>query len=382
METIANQIDSAALVAIVRAACADQSLVLERWQVEPLAYANLSPDSRGLYRVAGTSRAADRSLNWSLVLKVLVAPPAARHDNPAQPFYWKREALAYASDLLPSGSMESGFGAARCWQIDERSERQIWLWLEDLSGADVWPIERYALAARHLGRYQGALLGEPPVQPWLSRGLQRVWVEDSAPLIARIARADVWSLALLQVFPAAVAPAVLALWHERERFFAALERLPQTLCHHDLWRNNLFTRHTPAQQEQTIAIDWELVGLGAPGEDLGNLLGVSLLNFDVAAEDAAQLADRLLQSYLAGLEDAGWPGDPRPVQLAYTATAALRAVFSTTGWPVSIALDQQRYVAETEQRWQRPITQIMEQWSATTLFLLDQARQARLLLDH
>jgi hypothetical protein len=379
METIENRIDPAALTSIVRAAYADQSLVLERWQPEPIAYANLSPDSRGLYRVAGTARTADRSLGWSLVLKVLAAPPDAP-DDPAQPFYWKREALAYTSELVPTNGAGSGFCAPRCWQIDERSERQIWLWLEDLAPADVWSIERYALAARHLGRYQGAFLAQLPDRPWLSRGLLPAWVADSTPLIERIARADVWSLPLLRPFPASVAPAVLALWHERERFFAALERQPQTLCHHDLWRNNLFARRSSGDHEQTIAIDWELVGLGAAGEDLGNLLGVSLLNFDVAAGHAAQLADRLLHSYLAGLQDAGWRGDPRPVQVAYAAVAALRCVFSTTGWPVSIALDPERYVAETEQRWQRPIGEIMEQWSATTLFLLDQARLARSLL--
>jgi hypothetical protein len=385
VETIENQIDPVVLAQVIRRACADQSLALESWQVQPIAYPNLRPDSRGLYRVAGTARAADRCREWSVVLKLLGAPPDAPHDDPAQPFYWKREALAYASDLLQSGNQAVGLAAPRCWLIDQRSERQIWLWLEDLasSGLERWPIERYALAAHDLGRYQGALLAdrELPNHAWLSRGLIRAWVDDSAPLIERIARTDVWSLPLLQAFPASVAPAVVALWHDRERFFAALERQPQTLCHHDLWRNNLFARSTASHQEQTIAIDWELVGLGAAGEDLGNLLGVSLLNVDVAAEDAPELADRLLQSYLAGLHAAGWRGDPQPIQLVYRTTAALRCVFSTTGWPVSIALDPERYVADTEQRWQRPIEQIMEQWAATTLFLLDQARQARSLID-
>jgi hypothetical protein len=44
-------------------------------------------------------------------------------------------------------------------------------------------------------------------------------------------------------YPAEIARAYQRLWGERERFLSALDRLPQTLCHRDAWRSNLFARH-------------------------------------------------------------------------------------------------------------------------------------------
>ncbi|MBA3944757.1 MAG: phosphotransferase [Herpetosiphonaceae bacterium] len=84
-----------------------------------------------------------------------------------------------------------------------------------------------------------------------------------------------------------------------------LDHLPQTICHQDVWRKNLFARSRSAGDEETVAIDWELVGVGAAGEDVGNLLGVSLLNFDVDVGEAAVLAETMLTDYLAGLSDVG-----------------------------------------------------------------------------
>lgn len=373
-----QQIDPAELANAVRQAYGDAAIVLDSWQIAPLAYENISPESRGLYRVSGLAHSHDRSLDWSVVLKVFGAPQDAVLDDPAQPFYWRRESLAYQSGLL--GDPAAGFVAPRYFGVSERSQ-QIWLWLEDLAPhpADVWSLERFGVAARQLGQFQGGFLtGRALLEfPWLNRRLIRAWVEDSALQIPRIAQPVAWDLPLLRFFPASAAPAVLQLWAERDRWFDGLERLPRTLCHHDLWRKNLFTRRAADGHEQTIAIDWELVGRGAPGEDLGNLFGVSLLNFDVAADSGPQLADLLLESYRAGLQDAGWQGYTDEIRLAFVTAAVLRCVFSTTGWPVSIALNPERFVGETEQRWQRPIDQIVEQWATTTALLLDLARQVR-----
>lgn len=379
MNIDSQQIDPADLAAVVGQASGDAEIALESWEVAPVAYANLSPDSRGLYRVSGSARSQDRVLDWSVVLKVFTAPLESALDDPAQPFYWRREALAYQSGLLDDPAAD--FVAPRCLGVSERPEQQIWLWLEDvaLQAADPWSLERFGVAARQLGRFQGAFLAGRtlPALPWLNRRLIRAWTQDSASQIPRIAQPEVWDLPLLRPFSASVAPAVLQLWAERDRWFDALEQLPRTLCHHDLWRKNLFTRRAADGHEQTIAIDWELVGWGAPGEDLGNLLGVSLLNFDVVASSGPQLAELLLGGYLAGLDDAGWHGDADEIRFAFATAAVLRCIFSTTGWPVSIALNPERFVAETEQRWQHPIEQIVEQWSATTTLLLDLARQAR-----
>jgi aminoglycoside/choline kinase family phosphotransferase len=177
-------------------------------------------------------------------------------------------------------------------------------------------------------------------------------------------------------FPAPVVVAVLRLWEHKERVFTRLDSMPQTLCHHDVWRNNLFVRQVADGAAQTVAIDWECVGIGAPGEDAGNLVGVSLLNFDVDVADAPLLAETVLAAYLQGQHDAGWCGDPDAIMVAFDAAAVLRSIFSAAGWPVAIMRNSSRYVDETERRWERPIEQIFEHWAGVTAFLVQRAEQA------
>lgn len=120
-----------------------------------------------------------------------------------------------------------------------------------------------------------------------------------------------------------------------------------------------------------------MVGLGAAGEDVGNLLGVSLLNFDVEAAHADVLADTLLAQYVEGLHDAGWHGAPRAIGYAFNMAAALRCVFATACWPIAIMRNPDQHVPATEQRWEQPIEQVFEQWANTTQFLLDRADTAQ-----
>lgn len=76
-----------------------------------------------------------------------------------------------------------------------------------------------------------------------------------------------------------------------------------------------------------------------------------------------------------GLRAAGWHGDAAPVAYAFNTAAALRSVFATTGWPVAIFNDRERYVPHTEQCWQRPLEQIFEHWAAVTEVLLQRAER-------
>jgi aminoglycoside phosphotransferase (APT) family kinase protein len=230
----------------------------------------------------------------------------------------------------------------------------------------------------------GAWLEHPQLRatPWLSRGLLRSWVANAGAQIDLLEHPTLATHPLLrELYSAPLVADVQQLWAERERFFAGLERLPQTLCHHDLWRHNLAARPGSAVQPQTVVLDWEVAGLGAPGEDVGNLLGVSLLNFDLPAEQAAAAAETLLSEYLAGLRSTGRAcaaDEAAAVRGAFAAAAALRCVFSTACWPAAIALDESgRFRAETEQRWRRPIETIFAQWASVTRFLLEQAAAAR-----
>ena len=382
MEIDASGLDRAVLTPVVRRVCGGETAIPRTWRVAPVRYANLATATRGLFRVAGTADDRGVERRWSAILKAVRAPGDAR-DQPGHPYWWWREAQLYRSGLLPQ---TGGFVAPRCYAVHERPDGAAWLWLEDLGEEDgAWPLGRYRLAAEHLGRFQGerSPAADYPTSGALSRDLLRAWVEDSAHLIPPMRRPEVWAHPLLRrAFPSPPAGAVLALWDERERWFRALERAPQVFSHHDFWRGNLFARRDAGGGERTVAIDWELAGLGAAGEDAGNLLGASLLNLDVAADRAAALRDQIVDGYLAGLRGAGWSGDAGEVRAVLLATAAFRCLFSTAGWPVAIALDGSgRSAAQTERQWGRPLDAILGQWAAVTAFLLAAAGEARQLLD-
>lgn len=224
--------------------------------------------------------------------------PASR--DPDDPMWWRREADAYASGLLPGEELR----APRCAWLDERAA-EVELWLEDITGtpATEWPLERYGPAARALGRWQGAYLAGKalPRERWLARGWLRAYVDRRA--------AD---------FGAAPARAQ-RVWDERALFLSWIGHAPQTVCHLDFWPRNLFDDHGA-----TIAIDWAYVGIGAVGEDPGNLVPDAVWDGFLPGQAVRALGDLVWTEYLGGLRDVGARFDERAVRLAFAASAAVK----------------------------------------------------------
>src|SRR5205823_2071610 len=89
-------------------------------------------------------------------------------------YLWDREIRAYESGLFDR--LPSGLAAPRVLAIDRRPDR-CWLWLEDLgSAAARWDVARYALDARHLGRFNGAFPEGAFRAPWLTRRWLTTWL--------------------------------------------------------------------------------------------------------------------------------------------------------------------------------------------------------------
>jgi hypothetical protein len=381
-----NDIPRDILTDVVNRMLGGVNLDLAIWSVDPIGYSSVSPHSRGLFRVHGSANTSGGITDWSLILKAFQLVDDSPTRDEAHPFYWKREALAYQSGLLPQGA--DGFAVPACFGVTERSDSSLWLWLEaiDEPQPEHWTLSRFRLAAYHLGAFSGsyAFRSSLPSASWLSRGLMRAWVADSAYLIECIQDASVWNHPLLcNTAFARFVPAILQLWDEREAWFITLEQLPQTLCHHDMWRKNVLTRRSAGEREQTVAIDWEVVGLGAIGGDIGNLIGVSLLNCDVEAQDAQVFATAMLDDYAQGLRHAGCRAGLMQMHAVAQATAALRCVFSTACWPAAIVRNPDtsaQFIQESEQRWGRPIEALFRQWATVTAFLLAQAEEARTIL--
>jgi hypothetical protein len=278
---------------------------------EPVASA-----SRGIWRVRVTDRSA--------VLKLVAHSEGGSVNwrsgtDPSHWYYWRREVLAYETGLLDA--LAGGLRAPRCYAATARADGSVALWLEDLGGASAatWPIERYGTAARHLGQTQGSYLGERrlPTDAWLSRGWLRVY------LAQRTGDLDLLEEPVAAALPLATIEAARALRDDQARFLALLDEMPQTLCHLDLHPANLFD----GDRDTTMAIDWSFVGLGAIGEDAGNLVPDSVLDFHVDPERITDLYELVSAEYDAGLRDAGWDGPDHLVRLAMSATIAAKYVW-------------------------------------------------------
>jgi hypothetical protein len=330
-------------------------------------YAPVASASAGIWRVAGPE--------WSAVLKVL------RHGDGGHPnwqsgaevghwYYWRREADAYHSGLL--ASLAGGVRAPVCLLVTQRPDGTVALWLEDVPGLDGgrWPLERYGIAARHLGQAQGEFLaGRPlPEDPWLSRRWLRSYVRQRDADLPLLDEPTAWEHPVVRRwFPMAPVAAARRMREDQARLLAVIDGLPRTLCHLDLHPSNLISSGAT-----TVVIDWAFVGIGAVGEDAGNLVPDSVLDFHVAPADLDQLFELVHDGYLAGLRDAGWDGPAELVRLGMTATIAAKYA-----WILPAIL---RVTSEGRNRLNgRPVAEAMRWWGPVVPFLLRCADDARRL---
>jgi thiamine kinase-like enzyme len=118
-------------------------------------------------------------------------------------------------------------------------------------------------------------------------------------------------------FPPGLRAAVQFVHASRERLYQLSEALPRTLCHLDFWPKNLVRR----PDGQVALIDWAFAGLGAIGEDAGNIVPDAVFDHFVPAADMPALDQAVYEGYLAGLRAAGWRDDPRLVRLGMWSSA-------------------------------------------------------------
>ena len=101
-----------------------------------------------------------------------------------------------------------------------------------------------------------------------------------------------------------------------------MTRLPRTVCHLDVWPNNVI--RPPGWRGGPP--DWAFIGDGAIGEDAGNLVPDSFFDWPLRPGFAEDLPGAVTEAYLEGLRAAGWTGDPK---LASSGSAPRRS--NTTG---------------------------------------------------
>jgi hypothetical protein len=371
-------VDAATLAPMVRELLDEsEAVIVGEWTCRPLGGG--AGEGIGLYRVSGLARARGATHPWALVVKVCAATDGA---DPGAWDYPAREGLAYGSGLL--AALPGGLSTPRCLAVEAQPDGTSRLWLEAVTDAHPgpWPLDRYALVARDLGRFNGAYLaGAPlPEQPWLSRGWLRDFVEPSGPNVADLERlaGPGASPLMRQLYLSPVVSEITRLWTERERFLAALDRLPRTLCHQDAFRRNLLHRAGP-EGEELVAVDWAYASHGAVGEELGQLVVASLFFFETVGIAPRELDAACFAGYMAGLREAGWAGDERLVRLGFTAAAALRHTVGLLGQIVPVVSDLTLRPA-MEELFGRSLEEVAAAWAELWPFQFELAEEARALL--
>jgi hypothetical protein len=313
---------------------------------------------------------------WSVVLKLMSLRDGGHPNWRAGKetrhwYYWKREVLAYQSSLVTS--FAGNLRAPRCYLIAERPDGSVALWIEDLgraSSASGWPLSRYQVASQHLGQAQGEFMAgrRLPDEPWLSRSWLRDYLAQRDADFALLEDPDAWSMpAVRRWLPQDLARPLLRMRADQELYLRALERFPRTVCHLDLHPANMF-----GTSDETVLIDWSFVGIGALGEDPGNLVPDSVLDFHVRPEHIDDLYDAVRDGYLAGLRDAGWNGPAEIVDLAMSA-----AIAAKYAW---FAPRMLRAAIERRELFNRRPIEDAFAWQAPVIpFLLSRAEQARRL---
>jgi hypothetical protein len=341
-----------------------------RASVEGLGHVVVASATAGIYRVRYGERSA--------VVKVL-APSSPGHEkwqagvDDGHWYYWRREGEAYASGLLDT--LGGGLRAPDCPLVADRPEGSVAVWLEDLRGApaSTWTIERFGLAARHLGAAQGEFVaGRPlPTQAWLSRRWLRSYLSQRDADMPLLRDPDAWRRPALDAWGSRrLADDLVALRAHQPRFLGVLDRLPATLAHLDLHPANMFD----GGGGTTAVIDWAFVGIGALGEDAGNLVPDAVLDFHVAPERLEELHAAVAEGYEEGLRAAGWNGPTGLVRLAMA--AAMAAKFAWIAPAVLRSAVDGRDVLNG-----RAFADALPAWTATVSFLLARADEARRLMD-
>jgi hypothetical protein len=329
------------LLPIVQSAYSEQIIQIHNWTCVQLGG---GIGGGTIFRFAGQEEVSEKVIDWSVILKIL--KPSGNNIHITDWNYYKREADAYHSGWLDN--LPEGIAAPRCLDVAEFPDGTCWIWLEDIRDSiEQWTIEDYGHVARDIGQFNGAYLTAValPQQPWLSSHWIRGYISLSAqameplhnslnhPLVGR------W-------YPGSTGDDLFRLWNQREAYLNVMDRLPQTICHFDFFRRNLFLKNTANPGNRTVAIDWAFVGHGCIGADISPLVIASLGFFEVGLDKARELDQIVFTEYLEGLRQAGWQGDQRKARLGYL-IANMRYSFGQIGdWLSGVFDDNVRNIIE------------------------------------
>jgi len=358
--------DTAKIERGAQAALRDPHAQVASSERTPLSWLAIAPTTAELNRYSGMTT---DGRSWSAIQKVL------RQTQSNWAADWRREADVYASGFLDT--LPPGISAPRLYAVDD-AEAQVSLWLEDvMETVPSWPLARYAVAARDLGRFNGAFLaGRPmPSSPQLGTNWLAGWVAMAGKSFSQILDdpAVTGHELVRRAVPRAWLDRMRAVHAQETRLLGMLDQLPATVSHLDAWRANLIARDTDGATE-TVAIDWSLLGLAPAGQEIAIFVTGVRLWLSLGRTEADTIGELAFRSYLAGLRDAGWTGSEADVRLAYAASAALWSVTPTPLWLRWFTLPDRR--DWLERKFGMTLEEAAEPFGAFIGFALDLADEA------
>jgi hypothetical protein len=224
-------------------------------------------------------------------------------DDPGDPYWWRREELAYTSGTLTR--LEPALRAPALKHRVQRPDGTLALWLEHVPEVERWTPELLGAFASRLGRAQAKLAIDSPDEPWLARGFLRRYLDLHGVV-------------------------------DREGVLERLERLPHTLTHNDLHPANVLG------EDASVVVDWAYCGLAPLGLDAGVLVADGVADELIAIDEADAVAAAVWDGYARGLADGGYAGDVDDVRWALLRGTALRLAWLDPGrspaWHATVEL--------------------------------------------
>jgi hypothetical protein len=148
-----------------------------------------------------------------------------------------------------------------------------------------------------------------------------LWAERIAANCAAVA-AHPQASQLSTVFTAARRDLLVRLARAADRVYPLLDRLPQTLLHHDVWLPNL-----GISGDRTVLVDWAFAGVGPPGSELSQTVALLCQMWGPDVDD-----DHLIEALFRGLvEDHGLPISFEEVRAGYELSFCLRPAHALGG---------------------------------------------------